>query len=140
MDRQRTGEPPTLIVRAASAAVAGACEAVIAAGASYTVFYGLTYAIVNSGAGAGGDLAVVFILLVAVGMSVGGGALVGKALGVSTWQRSTLISVVAHAIGIPLWIVAWNYLNSYPVSHPPCFHTISRCARSVRLRTRSWSR
>ena len=119
MVRQRTGEPPTLIVRAASAAVAGACGAVIAAGASYTDFYGLTYGIVNSGAG--GDLAVVFILLVAVGMSVGGGALVGKALGVSTWQRSTLISVVAHAIGIPLWIVAWNNLDCYPVSHSPVF-------------------
>jgi hypothetical protein len=121
MDRRRTGEPPTLLGRAASAAFAGACGAVIAAAGCCTVFYGLTYGIVNSGAGAGGALAVVFILLVAVGISVGGGALVNKALGASTWQRSTLISVVAHAIGIPLWVVAWNYLNSYPVSHPPVF-------------------
>jgi hypothetical protein len=103
------------------AAVAGTCGAAIAAGGSYTVFYGLTYGIVNMGAGAGGGMTVVFILLVAVGLSVGGGALVGKALGVSTWQRSTLISAAAHAIGIPLWIAAWDYLNSYPGSQPPVF-------------------
>lgn len=58
-----------------------------------------------------------FFLLVAIAMSVGGGALVGKALGVTTWQRSTVISAVAHAIGIPLWIVTYNSLNSYLGSH-----------------------
>jgi hypothetical protein len=41
-------------------------------------------------------------------MSVGGGALLSKALGVSTWQRSTLISAAAHAIGVPLWIGTYN--------------------------------
>ena len=111
MDGQRTDAPPTVIERAGLAAVAGTCGAAIAAGGSYTVFYGLTSGIVNMGAGTGGGLTVVFILLMAVAMSVGGGALLSKALGVSTWQRSTLISVVAHAIGIPLWIVAWNHLS-----------------------------
>ena len=41
-------------------------------------------------------------------MSVGGGALLGKASGASTWQRSTLISAAAHAIGLPLWIATYN--------------------------------
>ena len=103
------------------AAGAGICGAAIAAGGSYTLIYGYTYGIANSGLGAGVTFAVLSFLVLAVAMSVGGGALLSKALGVSTWQRSTLISVVAHAIGIPLWIVAWNYLDSYPVSHPPVF-------------------
>ena len=116
----------TLFERVGVAAGAGICGATIAAAGSYTFLYGLAYQFyplpggtVNSGAG--GTLTVLFLLLAAIGMSVAGGALVSKALGVSTWQRSTLISVMAHAIGIPLWIVAWNYLDSYPVSHPPVF-------------------
>ena len=43
------------------------------------------------------------------------------ALGVSTWQYSTLISAVAyavaHAIGIPLWITTSLYLTFHLVSH-----------------------
>jgi hypothetical protein len=54
-----------------------------------------------------------FLLLVAVAMSVGGGALLSKASGVSTWQCSTLISAAAHAIGIPLWITIDFHLPSH---------------------------
>jgi hypothetical protein len=113
MDGQRTDAPPTVIERAASASVAGACGAAIAAGGSYAFLYGLSYQFspipgtsVNSGAG--GTITALFFLLLAVAMSVGGGALLSKALGVSTWQRSTLISAAAHAIGLPLWIVTHN--------------------------------
>jgi hypothetical protein len=115
MDGQRTDGPPTVIECAASAAVAGACGAAIAAGGSYAFLYGLSYQLapipgtsVNSGAG--GSITVLFFLLLAIAMSVGGGALLSKALGVSTWQRSTLISTAAHAIGIPLWIMSYLYL------------------------------
>jgi hypothetical protein len=125
MDRQRTREPPTLIVQAASAAVAGACGAAIAAAGCYTLVYGIAsqlYSLTGGTVGtvngmAGATIAVLFFLVLALAMSVGGGALLSKALGTSTWQRSTLISAVAHAIGIPLWIVAWNYLTSYPELH-----------------------
>jgi hypothetical protein len=34
-------------------------------------------------------------------------------LGVRTWQRSTLISAAAHAIGIPLWITIDFHLPSH---------------------------
>jgi hypothetical protein len=82
------------------AAVAGICGAALAALGSYTFLYGLA-----SGAyGASGAPAVLSFLVLAIALSVGGGALLSKATGVSTWQRSTLISAAAHAIGLPLWI------------------------------------
>jgi hypothetical protein len=100
MDRQRTEGPSTLLERAGLAAGAGVCGATIAAVGSYTLLFGLA-----SGAyGASGAPAVLFCLVLAIALSVGGGALLSKALGVSTWQRSTLISAAAHAIGLPLWI------------------------------------
>ena len=112
MDGQRTDGPPTVLERAASAAVAGACGAAIAAGGSYTVLYALaSQAFGTPSNDAGGTVGVLVFLLVGVGMSVGGGALLSKALGVSTWQRSILISAAAHAIGITLWIVALNHLS-----------------------------
>ena len=100
------------------AAGAGAGGAALAAAGSYGAFYGLAsqaYGFVGSGAS--GTMYVLSYLLFAVAMSVGGGTLLSRALGVSTWWRSTLISAAAHAIGIPLWIVAWNNLTSYTEPH-----------------------
>jgi hypothetical protein len=114
MERQRTGVPQAPLERAVVAAGAGICGATISAVGSYTFLYGLAsqaYGAVSSGAG--GTVAVLFLLLVAVAMSVGGGALLSKALGVSTWRRSTLISAAAHAIGIPLWITIDFHLPSH---------------------------
>ena len=111
MDRQRTGEPPTLLERAGVVAGAGIGGAAIAAAGSYAFLAGLSYQLVSANSGASGAITAVFLLLVAVGMSVGGGALLSKALGVSTWQRSTVISGAAHAIGIPLWIMTYLYLT-----------------------------
>jgi hypothetical protein len=68
---------------------------------------------------------VLFLLLVAIAMSVGGGALLSKASGVSTWWRSTLFSAGAHAIGIPLWIAMGfhlfprNYFEDMPLVADP---------------------
>src|SRR5215213_935970 len=107
MDGQRTDRPQTVIERAASAAVAGACGAAIVAAGSYAFLYGLSYQFspipgtsINSGAG--GTITALFFLLLALAMSFGGGALLSKALGVSTWQRSTLFSAAAHVVGAPL--------------------------------------
>ena len=120
MDGQRTDGPPTLIERAGLTAGAGACGAALAAAGCYTFFYGIVsfisslgWSVMASNA-ASGTIAELFLLGLAVAMSVGGGAILSRALGVSTWQRSTLLSVVAHAIGVALWITAWNYLSSYP--------------------------
>jgi hypothetical protein len=69
---------PTLLERAGVAAGAGICRAIIAAG-SYTFLYGLAsqlYGAVSSGAG--GTAVVLFLLLVAIAMSVGSGALLSK--------------------------------------------------------------
>jgi hypothetical protein len=120
MDRQRTGEPPTLLERAGVVAGAGIGGASIAAVGSYAFLTGLSYQLVSANIGANGAIAALFLLLVAVGMSVGGGALLSKALGVSTWQRSTLISAAAHAIGIPLWIMTYFYLT-FHLSSPTYF-------------------
>lgn len=112
MNGQRTDGPPATLKRAAVAAVAGACGAALAAGGCYTVLYGVaSQAFGTLSNDAGGTVVVLVFLLVGIGMSVGGGALLSKALGMSTRQRSILISVAAHAIGIPLWIVAWNNLS-----------------------------
>ena len=107
MDRGRTHELRKPYELAADAAVAGVIGAAIAAAGSYAFLYGLSYQFapipgtsINSGAG--GTITALFFLLLAVAMSVGGGALLSKALGVSTWQRSTLISAVAHAIGLAM--------------------------------------
>src|SRR5919112_2660150 len=116
---QRTDGPPKLIERAGLAAGAGACGAALAAAGCYTFFYGIVSLIssqglsVMAGNAASGAIGVLFLLGVAVAMSAGGGAILSRALGVSTWRRSTLLSVVAHAIGVALWIMAWNYLNSW---------------------------
>src|ERR671921_1236367 len=112
MDGQRTDAPPKLIERAASAAGAGACGAALGAAGCYTFFYGLASqgSALMAGNAASGTIAVLFFLLLAVAMSVGGGALLSKALGVSTWQRSTLISAAAHAIGLPLWFWTYNQI------------------------------
>jgi|SRR5215210_1001877 len=122
MDRERTHEPRKPYELAADAAVAGVIGAAIAAAGSYAFLYGLSYQFapipgtsINSGAG--GTITVLFFLLLAVAMSVGGGALLSKALGVSTWQRSTLISAAAHAIGLPLWI--WTDLHIVIGLHTP---------------------
>jgi hypothetical protein len=121
MDRQRTEGPSTLLERAGLAAGAGACGAALAAAGCYTFIYGIVSLIASQGfdlmAGnaASGTIAELFLLGLAVAMSVGGGAILSRALGVSTWRRSTLLSGVAHAIGVALWIMAWNYLmTSYP--------------------------
>ena len=79
MDGQRTDAPPKLIERAASAAVAGACGAAIAAAGCYGAVYGLasqTYGFVGSGASVA--ITVLSFLLLAVAMSVGGGALLRR--------------------------------------------------------------
>jgi hypothetical protein len=120
MDRQRTEGPSTLLERAGLAAGAGICGAALAAAGCYTFFYGIFSLIasqglyVMAGNAASGTIAELFLLGLAVAMSVGGGAILGRALGVSTWQRSTLLSVAAHAIGVTLWIMAWNYLTASP--------------------------
>src|SRR5919112_3998673 len=118
MDGQRTDGPPKLIERAGLAAGAGACGAALAAAGCYTFFYGIVSVISSQGlsvmAGNAASVTIAVLLLgVAVAMSAGGGAILSRALGVSTWRRSTLLSVVAHAIGVALWIMAWNYLNSW---------------------------
>jgi hypothetical protein len=114
VDRRRTGGPRKPYELAADAAVAGLIGADIATAGSYAFLYGLSHQLSGANSGAGGALTALFLLLVAVGTSVGDGALLSRALIVSTWQRSTLISVAAHATGIPLWIVAWNNPSSYP--------------------------
>ena len=113
MDRQRTEGPSTLLERAGLAAGAGICGATIAAAGCYAFLYGLSYQLapipgtsVNSGAG--GTFTGLFLLLVAVAMSVGGGALLSMALDASTWWRSILISAAAHAIGLPLWYATYG--------------------------------
>lgn len=119
MAGQRTDGPPKLIERAGLAAGAGACGAALAAAGCYTFFYGIVSLIssqglsVMAGNAASGAIGVLFLLALAVAMSAGGGAILSRALGVSTWRRSTLLSVVAHAVGVALWIMAWNYLNSW---------------------------
>ena len=123
MDGQRTDGPTKLIERAGLAAGAGACGAALAAAGCYTFYYGIVSFIsslglaVMAGNDASGTIAEFFLLGVAVAMSVGGGAILSRALGVSAWWRSTLLSVVAHAIGVALWIMAWNYLTSYSVPY-----------------------
>jgi hypothetical protein len=107
MDRQRTGGPLTLLERVGVTAGAG----------SYVFLYGLAYQLLSTNSGADGAIGALFLLLVAVGISVGGGALLSKVLGVSTWRRSTLVSAAAHAIGIPLWNVTYLYLTFHPVPH-----------------------
>ena len=106
MNRQPTEGSPTLIERAGLAAVAGAGGAAMAAAGSYTVGYGIA----SEAYGDGGPVGTLFLLLLAIGIFVGGGAVLSKALGVSTWQRSTLISAAAHAIGLLLWIVTYNQI------------------------------
>ena len=119
MAGQRTDGPPKLIERAGLAAGAGACGAALAAAGCYTFFYGIVSLIssqglsVMAGNAASGTIAELFLLALAVAMSAGGGAILSRALGVSTWRSSTLLSVVAHAIGVALWTMAWNYLNSW---------------------------
>src|SRR5919107_901050 len=119
MAGQRTDGPPKLIERAGLAAGAGACGAALAAAGCYTFFYGIVSLIssqglsVMAGNAASGTIAELFLLALAAAMSAGGGAILSRALGVSTWRRSTLLSVVAHAVGVTLWIMAWNYLTSY---------------------------
>src|SRR5215211_1261753 len=120
--REHTHEPRKPYELAADAAVAGVIGAAIVAAGSYAFLYGLSYQFspipgtsINSGAG--GTITALFFLLLAVAMSVGGGALLSKALGVSTWQRSTLISAAAHAIGLPLWI--WTDLHIVIGLHTP---------------------
>ena len=66
-----------------------------------------------AGNAASGTIAELFLLGLTVAMSVGGGAILSRALGVSTWWRSTLVSSAALAIGIPLWIRALSHLISY---------------------------
>src|SRR5919112_2474669 len=112
MDGQRTDAPPKLIERAASAAVAGACGAALGAAGCYTFLAGIVSqgSALMAGNAASVTIAVLFFLLLAVAMSAGGGAILSKALGVSTWQRSTLISAAAHAIGLPLWFWTYNQI------------------------------
>src|SRR5918997_4949366 len=112
MDGQRTDAPPKLSERGGSAAVAGACGAALAAAGCYTFLAGIVSqgSALMAGNAASVTIAVLFFLLLAVAMSAGGGAILSKALGVSTWQRSTLISAAAHAIGLPLWFWTYNQI------------------------------